>query len=303
MEATTESTTSKFTVKYDGKALRSHEMDVKQLAPALLALSKAFDRTQEYAAPGSRVALKAKATREGSFNIDLILYVVNELEDMFTSDSTTAIVNAATIGGIFIGAVKGIGYIVRHGGKPTETKDAGVDDNGIRLSELTFPDGTKLTTFEYSAELLKDEDFIKSLKDSTAPALTDGVDTVTFDSEGESETVDAEDADGIATYSPEESSVDVSVVEMVVQALDLSFRDGGKWRVTDGIKTQFVLLEDKEFLKRIDDGTEAFRKGDIYRVLMRVEKSLNEDGRLVARYIAVEKVLEHKATADQPTLF
>ena len=33
-------------VRYDGEALRTHEMDVKQLAPALLSLAKAFDTLQ-----------------------------------------------------------------------------------------------------------------------------------------------------------------------------------------------------------------------------------------------------------------
>ena len=55
-------------------------------------------------------------------------------------------------------------------------------------------------------------------------------------------------------YSPVESVVETSAVEMVVQALYLSFRDDGKWRVTDGIKTQFVRLEDEAFIKRINDG-------------------------------------------------
>ena len=303
MQATPESTMSKFTVKYDGEALRTHEMDVKQLAPALLAVSKAFDRTQEHAAPGSRVALKAKATREGSFNIDLILYVVNEIEDIFTGNHMNAVVNAATIGGIFIGAVKYAKHIISHGGNPKETKDAGTDANGIKLSEATFPDGTKLITSEISMELLRDEEFLKSLKASTAPALADGLDSVTFDSDGDAETVDAETADGIAGYSPVEAVVETSAVEMVVQALDLSFRDDGKWRVTDGIKTQFVRLEDEAFIKRINDGEESFRKGDIYKVLMRVEKGFDEDRRLTVRYVAVEEVKEHRRVAEQQSLF
>lgn len=59
-------------VRYDGEALRTHEMDVKQLAPALLSLAKAFDTLQKDVAPGARVQLNAKATREGSFDIDLL---------------------------------------------------------------------------------------------------------------------------------------------------------------------------------------------------------------------------------------
>lgn len=97
--------------------------------------------------------------------------------------------------------------------------------------------------------------------------------------------------------------VETSVVEMVVQALDLSFRDDGKWRVTDGIKTQFVRLEDEAFIKRINDGEESFRKGDIYKVLMRVEKGFDEDRRLTVRYVAVEEVKEHRTVAEQQSLF
>lgn len=93
-------------VRYDGEALRSHEMDVKQLAPALLSLAKAFDIMQKDVAPEARVHLNAQATREGSFTIDLLLHFVNEAEGLLTGNGVTAIVNASGLMAIYFGAVK-----------------------------------------------------------------------------------------------------------------------------------------------------------------------------------------------------
>ena len=57
-------------VRYDGEALRSHEMDVKQLAPALLSLAKAFDIMQKDVAPEARVHLNAPFRQRGRGIVD-----------------------------------------------------------------------------------------------------------------------------------------------------------------------------------------------------------------------------------------
>ena len=68
-------------VRYDGPAMRSHEMEVKQLAPALLAMARAFEAMQKDVDPDARVSLNVKATREGSFAVDLLVHLANEASD------------------------------------------------------------------------------------------------------------------------------------------------------------------------------------------------------------------------------
>lgn len=289
-------------VRYDGEALRSHEMDVKQLAPALLSLAKAFDIMQKDVAPEARVHLNAQATREGSFTIDLLLHFVNEAEGLLTGNGVTAIVNTSGLMAIYFGAVKLAKKFAAHF-KPTTVEDAGKDENGLDLLDMTFPDGSRMRELKASAEALKNPELIKAIKGVIAPTLDDGVDLVQFQSGVHDETVNTEEADAISHYDPEEKERTEDTVEIVIQALDVSFRENGKWRITDGIKTQFVTLADEQFKKRVLDGEEAMRANDIYRVDMRVEKALDENNRLTTRYVSIDKVHEHRGVGEQPTLF
>lgn len=292
-----------FTVKYDGIALQSHEMDVKQLAPALLALSQAFEKIQAYTAPNCVISLKAKATREGSFNIDLIASVANSIVDLFSSNPVNAVVNASAIVGVFLGTVKAVKHVLYKGDPVKQTPDKTDERTGLECVKLEFPDGTKLTTYKASVELLTNEEYLKTLKTTVDPAMSDGVDSVTFSDDYCAETVDSEDAYEISQYSSVSTKTEKSIVEMVVQALDISFRDGGKWRITDGVKTQFVQVEDMDFIKRLNDGKESFRKNDIYKVAMLISKSIDNNGMLTTQYVSIKRVLEHRTASSQPPLF
>ncbi|WEV68749.1 hypothetical protein OZX73_05505 [Bifidobacterium sp. ESL0775] len=291
----------KLYVKYDGAALDNHEIDVKQLAPALLAFSAMFDAVQEQVAPDARVKLNAKATEEGSFIVDLIVHLFQEGPAVLTGTTVTAILALDGLSNIAMKAISLLKKIVKHG-KPKKV-EAKPDDDAFVEVDMELADGTKIKATKTSLALVSDERFAQAVKDATAPALTDGIDSVALSNEHETETVDSEEADAFAHYNPKEEDITESSTEMVVQALDPSFRPNGKWRVTDGIKTQFVALEDEAFKKKVLDGEEALRANDIYRVVMRVEKAFDEHNRLTARYIAIEKVINHESVGEQPRLF
>lgn len=290
-------------VRYDGNALRSHEMDVRQLAPALLALSDAFDVVQANVAPTSNVHLKAKATREGSFVIDLIVQLMNDAESLFVSEPVSAIVNAAGLLEILIEAVKYITHLA-NGRKPVKTtpEPSPSPDEPAKF-EVEYADGTKMVWTGISMELATNPKFVDTVKPMVKPTLHDGIDNVQISSTTDVAQVSSEEADAIMSWDPLAREQSTSKEEIVIQALDVSFRPNGKWRITDGTKTQFVELEDEAFVKRVLDGDEAMRANDIYRVLMRVEKKLDDNNRLIKKYVAIVKVISHTAAEEQPRLF
>lgn len=289
-------------VRYDGPAMRSHEMEVKQLAPALLAMARAFEALQKDVEPDARVSLNVKATREGSFAVDLLVHLANEASDFLNGTPVNSVLNASGLIGIFFGVIKVAKKAANHVTVVT-TKEAGTDENGLALVEIAFSDGTRITERAASVEALNNSELVGAVKEAIAPALNDGVDLVQFESGTRSETVNSEEADMISGYDPDKTEHTEDTVQIIVQALDVSFRENGKWRITDGIKTQFVTLEDQDFEKSVLDGTEAMRANDIYRVVMRVDKSLDKQHRLTTKYVSIVKVLEHRGIGDQPTLF
>ncbi|MCI1831507.1 MAG: hypothetical protein LKI88_00615 [Bifidobacterium sp.] len=291
---------ARMTAHYDGAALRNHEIDVRLLSPALMGLSIAFERTQYHVAPSRQIKLNAKATREGSVDIDLIVRVINAGMDLLASRETTAALNATAIGIYVFGAISLIKKAMLHGGKPTKIEGAESDD---AKTDVKYPDGTIERTYPESLEMIGDAAFVQGVKDSTAPALHDGIDLVEFHLPNVSESVTTEEAENINDFDVSDNDVSTSSVEMVVQAINPSFQADGKWRVTDGIKKQYVALEDHAFEKRVVDSLESLKANDTYKVIMRVEKKLDSKNQLTTRYIAIEKVLDHRHIEEQGALF
>lgn len=295
-------TSTRFVVHYDGPALQSHEIDIKKLAPSLIALSDAFDAVQRRVAPGASLTLKARATQEGSFVIDLMMYL-QLAEDLFNSPAVTAIINASTLGGIMIDGIKTIKTYAEHHGTEPEVRQA--DDDPTAM-QITYPDGKTVIVGKAALKMFRDPDFVKNVKDFIEPTRTNGVNSVELESDDDKISVNEEEADGIFEYChADDAEADTSVEKLHVQALDISFRKNDKWRITDGFRKHMVSIEDEAFLERIASNQESFRGHDEFDVLMRVQTTINDDGQMVKKYLAIEKVLNHESTPPpkQDSLF
>ncbi|ECC6794510.1 hypothetical protein DAE30_21600, partial [Salmonella enterica] len=87
----------KLRVVYDGPALDNNEMDVRDLAPALLALSDVFDEAaRTIYGKDVRISVKVNASfRAGSFGVDLIASssFTQHLINLFAGNAATATCN------------------------------------------------------------------------------------------------------------------------------------------------------------------------------------------------------------------
>ncbi|ENW7463446.1 hypothetical protein ACFL9A_004807 [Salmonella enterica] len=88
----------KFRIVYDGPALETHEMNVRDLAPALLSLSDALEEAGK-TVYGNKTVVSVKVNasfKAGSFGIDLIASSTSwfkQAVDFFSGDSATAAAN------------------------------------------------------------------------------------------------------------------------------------------------------------------------------------------------------------------
>ena len=99
MMTTTTDRQTEFAVSFEGPAFVGHTMEVRDLAPALLALGQAFDRANGVL-NGDRasVSLSIRATRPGSFELVLFLeQVIEGAGDILTGDLFTSAANLTQI--------------------------------------------------------------------------------------------------------------------------------------------------------------------------------------------------------------
>lgn len=76
-----------------------------------------------------------------------------------------------------------------------------------------------------------------------------------------------------------------------------NFREGNKWRFSDGQASFTATIEDADFLRGVNNGTERFGKGDVLVAKMRVRQVRTSDGLKAERSIV--KVKEHQLAQKQ----
>ena len=90
-----------FSIKYDGPALQSHQMDIRELAPDLIALSNLLEKANKVVFPNSEsVKVNIQGNfKGGSFGVDLIAVqsITNQIVSMLSGPEAAAFSNLNTI--------------------------------------------------------------------------------------------------------------------------------------------------------------------------------------------------------------
>lgn len=292
-----------FQVAYDGPALATHEMNVKDFAPALLALGELLeDANQALNGDRVKIAVNIRATEPGS--VDVLLSVaqtlLNQTISLFDSRGVTAFVNAKellTTLGIGGGAVAGgvIGIIRWLKNRPI--KNIVKIDAGEFKMELEDGEARVVTNHE-----LKLFGFLNIRKNIEAvvrtPLSREGIDKVSFvGKDGKHEAIGRDEADFFAAPEVAEETIGETETETSLQIANISFVEGGKWKFSDGNATFFADIVDEDFLEKVRKNETAFAKDDILRVRLGTRQYLVGGG-IKADYVVLQ-VLEHRSAAIQ----
>lgn len=291
-----------FRLRFDGPALQDHEIDVADLAPALIALGqmvKAANRVVN--GDAFDVSVKVRTVGEGSFWVELTVRAQNTyhiVRDFLVGQDVDAVLKLLTIIGIVGGGTK-VGF----GALATIRRIAGrrprrLERRGGRVV-IGFDDDTVIEVDEATARVAFDPEFRTALERvAVEPLDRPGIESVALESEGIEERITRSDAAAFLAPPLRDDSLFETKHIKPFSIIDLSFKPGKKWRLSDGHgRATLVTVEDAEFVTRIENSEIAFAKNDV--LVCEVRETARETAKGLKADYAIVRVIEHRPASGR----
>lgn len=100
---------------------------------------------------------------------------------------------------------------------------------------------------------------------------------------------------------PDDDLISDNVRIVAVRLVSLAFKEGNKWRISDGTSIFWASVHDLDFLQRVTSNEEVFARDDILRVRLRDQQFRMATGGFRMEH-TIEKVLEHRQGTPQEQL-
>lgn len=272
---------TKLTLKYHGKAVDDGTLNVYEAAATMLAFSEFVTRAGKVVF-GPEVELRAQVQgfRQGSFLTDMLF--------QFAGPAIPLVAMNADVGD-WLKTIKAAFELWKFL-KGSPPKDVGAVNKAQNVS-VTNCDG-KVQIFNIGAlHVVMDDKATQAVERFVGAQLNmddlDGVEIL----QGRKKLAAANRRE--AAYFRSVTATLPMTDNTFEYALSIEapvFKDGNKWRFSDGGSSFFADIEDEEFIQRVNAG-EPFAKGDALRVRMRIEQGRKGSDLTTTRTII--KVLEH----------
>jgi hypothetical protein len=298
--------TASFQVVYDGPALEGSAIDVRYLAPALLAIGKTIeDANARLNGDRAAVTVRVNASfKTGCFGVvfEVVQSLPGMVVDLFTGEPVTKAKEILDTLGWAFAAYVGLMRVIKWLRGRKISKATLLDNGKIRITA----DGSQdtLDVERKTIDLLRDYNLMKSLRDILKPLEGEGIESVTFVESGQSvgagETVTKDEIAYFALQKEEQEPLPDRDEEMTLQVVSVSFRSDNKWRFWDGNSTLYAIISDDAFRRRVQKSEVAFSAGDVLDV--RMHKRHWMEGDTMKTEYSVTKVVNHKKRPSQAPL-
>ena len=286
---------AQFTVAYDGPALTGGTMDVRDLAPALLAVGQLIDAVNTTLnRDDAKVSVNVRATNTGSFSItlEIIQTYAQQVVGLFAGTEVTAATNILTLLGA---SGTGLFWLIKRLGGRKPDRVEMVDPDHVRVAFEGEAIVVPLKLIRLYQDLA-----VRAAAERVVyePLQREGIDRFIAFKDTESEiTVTESEAGAFRKPEDVEQVLLDDVRRSAFSIVSLAFKDDNKWRLHDGNSQISTSIADEEFLRRVDRNEISFAKGDVLICDVRVRQSQTTNG-LKTEY-TVEKVVEHKRAPRQ----
>lgn len=281
-----------FQLTYDGPAVAHNEINVRDLAPAMLAVGETFEALNRlFNGNKAEIAVNVRAHEPGSFTVVFdVIQQARPIVDFFSGPEITAALNLREL--LITGIGTGVGLIKLikklKGRAP------------LRITELEpglFRLQLEKETFDVPIELLrayKDFSVRTAIERFVAyPLKKEGIDSLRIQSSKTDGTiVKKEEAAYFSLPATDDQVIIDDFRRTALTIRDLSFDENGLWRLNEGSNRVRASITDEAFLQKIENDEIRFAKHDVLICDVRFIQRRTTKGQVKNEY-QITKVLDH----------
>jgi len=295
-----------FSINFEGSALSDYTIDVREISPALLALADLIEAANQVTnCCPYNVRLKVKGSfKAGYFGVDLIAVqsIIQKMAGLFTGQHVTAAANLiALLNGLGFLKNKGQISLVKlikwlRGNTPTKIERR----NDKFIIEHEENQITKSIEVDAITGMLYQNIVVRqSLTKAIKPLEIDGFDRLVIEKNGiQQEVIEKTDLPFFEAASNEDDIVsDITQEGIILEVQTISFKEGNKWRFSDGARSFYADMKDTDFMARVNTGSERFGKQDVLKVDLRSIQTMTDNG-LKIKYLVI-RVYEHRGSLQE----